>query len=139
MSITQTAIATISKYTKFDPERPEETPATDFSFFMEGFERDSLEALGYTIVGTASISVDLIDRNTMAVNAISSLQKQRDALQYETAKKVADLNDQIKRLQAITHQADVALTIAIASFWISAVAPGAFWRHQPATMIRRPS
>lgn len=98
---TEKVLLAASKYTSFDPKHPELTDIHNFRMFSEG---STFEDGSFFPVGTAEITATLFDRETMTVNAIELLERERRELQIEAAKKVADLDDQIKRLQAITYQ-----------------------------------
>ena len=77
------AIALVSKYTAFDQADPEKTPAHAFTLVSEKSVNDDGELEnfwskdGYVMVGTAEITVTLLDRKDMTVGAVKSLRAEK--------------------------------------------------------------
>lgn len=109
--ITGEAVVMVGKYTSFNPAKPDETPAYGFHFsgpqsLDEFGELNSTWASdGWVVVGKARIEIDLIERDTMTANAVSSLRKQKAAVLATAQAEATHIESQIQSLLAITNEA----------------------------------
>lgn len=62
---------------------------------------------GWTKVGTATITLDLISRDTMLANKVDALRAEQKKVRAEAAMRANEIDGQIQSLLAITHQAAV--------------------------------
>lgn len=104
-------IALVSKYTRFNPARPQDTPAHGFVIRSpEDLDEDgALNSFwakdGYMYVGDVDIAVTLLPKKTVTSNAVATLRKQKQKLQADTAAECTRIDAQIQSLLAITNEA----------------------------------
>ncbi len=104
------AVAVISQYTRFNPAKPNDTPAHSFTFISEhsldkeGNLNSTWASNGFVLAGRAEITVELIDTNTMQANAVQSLREQRKTAEREFAAKVMEIDRRINSLLAIENE-----------------------------------
>lgn len=109
--ITGEATVLVGKYTMFDPAKPEAAPVHAFHFAGPGCLDESGEVNrvwaedGWIHVGKARIEIDLIERDTMTANAVSSLRKKKDAVLAAAQLEATRIEGQIQSLLAITNEA----------------------------------
>lgn len=109
--ITGEAVVMVGKYTGFNPAKPEALPAHAFHFagqdsLDESGELNNIWASdGWVVVGKARIEIDLIERDTMTANAVSSLRKQKAAVLATAQAEATHIESQIQSLLAITNEA----------------------------------
>ena len=105
------AIALVSNYTNFDPAKPDETPAHAFALVSEESvdEQGALSAFwskdGYVMVGTAEITVTLLDRKDMTVGAEKSLRAEKAKILAEAQREATRIEERIQSLLAIEYEA----------------------------------
>lgn len=105
------AIALVSKYTNFDPAKPEETPAHAFTLVdEESLGKDGVLSAfwakdGYVMVGHAEITVELIDRKTMTAGAVQSLRAEKSRVLAEAQREATRIEERIQSLLAIEYEA----------------------------------
>lgn len=105
------AIALVSNYTNFDPAKPDETPAHAFALVSEESvdEQGALSAFwsedGYVMVGTAEITVTLLDRKDMTVGAVKSLRAKKAKILAEAQREATRIEERIQSLLAIEYEA----------------------------------
>lgn len=101
------AIALVSKYTAFDQADPEKTPAHAFTLVSEKSVNDDGELEnfwskdGYVMVGTAEITVTLLDRKDMTVGAVKSLRAEKAKILAEAQREATRIEERIQSLPAI--------------------------------------
>ena len=103
------AIAMVSKYSSFDPAKPVETAdAQTLTFFRPDLLDEAGDAPGYLSeyvhVGAATITVEIIDRDTKTANAVKSLRAQKTKKQAEMQAEITRIDEQIQNLLAISYE-----------------------------------
>lgn len=76
--------------------------ATDAPLFVAG-EKNTMAAHGYSVIGTATLVVDLYDPKTAHAAKITALQVQLQAVRTESLRQETAILDQISKLQAIDY------------------------------------
>lgn len=65
------------------------------------FYKDDMTDFGWVEVGTAEITVTLVDRKTVVVNQIAGLNEAKRRIQAEAEKRLTEIEGQIQSLQAL--------------------------------------
>lgn len=106
-TITGKAHALVSRYTAFDPAKPEDTPAHQF-FFVSGAGVGDDGRLtgayadgGYVLVGTADIAIEVMSLEQTTANAVASLEQEMQKVQADAQRKVMAIKQQLNGLLAI--------------------------------------
>jgi hypothetical protein len=105
MKVTGTIGAYISPHCSLAPadlEKPESFPR--LSFIDSGTAKYYLSQ-GYTHVGTAAISVELLDRDALVASKIAALREESAAIRAEATAKVTRIEGQIQQLLCIENSA----------------------------------
>lgn len=76
--------------------------ATDAPCFVAG-DKNTMAAHGYSVIGTATLVVELHDPKTVQAGKIAALQEQLQAVCAENHRKENAILDQISKLQAIDY------------------------------------
>ena len=101
------ALVVVNKYTVFEPDNPEKTPIGAFSYISEdnlneeGHLKPYWANEGYTLVGTAEVTVTFLDKNTMVNSHIASLKKQKSKVLAEAQVAANQIEEQIQSLLAL--------------------------------------
>lgn len=68
------------------------------------FVNHDMSTQGWTLAGTATISVNLVDRKTLIDNKVDALKKEASAIRAEATAKVTRIESQIQNLLAICYE-----------------------------------
>lgn len=69
------------------------------------FAEGDMSKYGYSVVGTAEVTVTLFDEDTMVGAKVEALRAEATRVQAEATAKVTQIEHQIQRLLAITNEA----------------------------------
>ena len=61
-----------------------------------------MKSSGWTCVGEATVTIELVDENTLVANKVESLKKELQTVRAEAQRQVNDLEDKLQKLLAIT-------------------------------------
>lgn len=99
-----------SKYTRFNPAKPEETPAHAFhlvapsSLDESGALQDGWAKDGYVHVGMARIEIDLMPQQEMTQQAVAAMRKQKEMVLAAAQAEATQIEGRIQSLLAIANE-----------------------------------
>lgn len=99
MKVTSTALAFVSPHSSLSPTdlaKPENI--AELTFGRVGGSADYWISSGYTQVGTAEITVELIDREQMVSNKIAALREQAASIRAKATAECTKIEGQIQQL-----------------------------------------
>ena len=102
------AVVLVSKYTRFNPAKPDETPAHEFSLVApSSLENGTLQGHwakdGYVHVGMARIEIDLMPQQEMTQQAVASMRKQKEMVLAAAQAEATQIEGRIQSLLAIAN------------------------------------
>lgn len=101
MIVTSTALAFVSPHSHISPTDLAKPESITGMVFVAEDAVDYWTKDGYTQVGTAQITVELLDRDQMVSNKIEALRSQAVNIRAEATAKVTKIEGQINQLLAI--------------------------------------
>lgn len=107
--ITGTAVVLVSKYTNFDPLKPQATKAHRFVFAdadvlnENGALTNSWGRDGYIYVGHAAIQITLLPANDIAARAVETLKQQKTQVLADAQAEATQIEGRIQSLLAIAN------------------------------------
>lgn len=99
-TITTKLFTYISPYNRITPE----SLAGDDIAHLLVYTHADMTSSGYTLLGTASVTV-VIDEDEILVRQLDSLKNQIELVRDTAAKKIGELEDTLRNLQALTYEA----------------------------------
>ena len=66
-----------------------------------------MSSMGWTLIGTATITLDLVDRRTLIDNKVESLKAEAASIRAEAYRKAMHIDNQIQQLLAIDYTPEV--------------------------------
>lgn len=102
-TITGNARALVSKYTAFNPAKPEKTAAHEFVLLHPDGDITDWTKDGYVEVGTAQIAVELFSRDQTITNTVASLRAVQAKVRADAEAEATRLETQIQKFLAITN------------------------------------
>ena len=105
-----TAVALVSKYTKFDHTNPEKTNAHEFSLLnnsvldKNGNLNESWAKDGYVFVGRAKIEIELLPQKDVTASAVASLKAHKTKIIADAHAEATRIEQHIQSLLALTFE-----------------------------------
>lgn len=72
------------------------------------FARSDMTSAGWTRIGTATITLEIVSTDSLVQNQVAALEKQMQAVMVDAQQKVNYFKDRISKLQALTFEAPEA-------------------------------
>lgn len=106
--ITGTMGVIVGQHTGFDPAHPEKTAFSHFTkvdLDSDGKVSSYWAGQGYIQVGTATVEIELMQRDEINSGAVVALRKQKAAVLAKAQNEATEIEQRIQSLLAITNEA----------------------------------